>query len=273
VASVFGIDEAGKGPVLGSMFAAAVRVPDPEVLPAGIDDSKRLAPERRRSIAAALRDHEAVAIGVAEIPVARIDGEADMNTLTVAAHAAAAAEVGGGRRGGGAPAAWGGGAGAPPPAARGVWGGAGGDAVADDETGAVTDAAPDATGDVPTGLADAGDTSESRFARRVADRVPAEVNLTAEHGADEDHAVVGAASIVAKVARDAHVAALADEYAERHGEAFGDLGSGYPSDPKTREFLETFVAEYGRLPDCARRSWSTCEDVLAAHQQSGLAEF
>jgi ribonuclease HII len=245
VASVFGIDEAGKGPVLGSMFAAAVRVPDPEVLPAGIDDSKRLAPERRQSIAAALRDHEAVAIGVAEIPVARIDGEADMNTLTVAAHAAAAAEV----VGDGDPAA------------------------GDDETGAVTDAAPDATGDVPTGLADAGDTSESRFARRVADRVPAEVNLTAEHGADEDHAVVGAASIVAKVARDAHVAALADEYAETYGDAFGDLGSGYPSDPKTREFLETFVAEYGRLPDCARRSWSTCEDVLAAHQQSGLAEF
>jgi len=219
---VFGVDEAGKGPVLGSMFAAAVRVPDPAVLPAGIDDSKRLAPERRRTIAAELRDDDRVVVGVAEIPVARIDGEDDMNTLTVAAHAEALSEI---------------------------------------------------AKDGATGLADAGDTSEERFARRVADRVPAEVDLTAEHGADEEHAVVGAASIVAKVARDAHVADLADEYAETYGVPFDDLGSGYPSDPTTREFLETFVAEHGCLPDCARRSWSTCEDVFAAHQQSGLADF
>lgn len=241
---MFGIDEAGKGPVLGSMFAAAVRVADARLLPAGIDDSKRLAPEQRQSIAAELRDDDRVAVAVAEIPVARIDDpETDMNTLTVAAHAEAAAGV------------------------------VGDPAVAGDGAGAITDAAPDATEAVPTGLADAGDTSEERFARRVADRVPAEVDLTAEHGADEEHAVVGAASIVAKVARDAHVADLADQYAETYGEPFGDLGSGYPSDPNTREFLETFVAEHGRLPDCARRSWSTCEDVLAEHQQSGLADF
>jgi ribonuclease HII len=220
---VFGTDEAGKGPVLGSMFAAAVRVSDPAVIPTGVDDSKNLAPARREELAAALRTDDRATIGVAEIPVARIDDpETDMNTLTVAAHAEALAQIA--------------------------------------EDGAA-------------GLADAGDTSEERFARRVADRVPAEVDLTAEHGADEEHAVVGAASIVAKVARDAHVANLADEYAERYGEPFGDLGSGYPSDPTTREFLETFVAEHGCLPDCARRSWSTCEDVLAAHQQSGLAEF
>ncbi|PSQ50751.1 ribonuclease HII [Halobacteriales archaeon SW_6_65_15] len=197
---MFGIDEAGKGPVLGSMFAAAVRVADARLLPAGIDDSKRLAPEQRQSIAAELRDDDRVAVAVAEIPVARIDDpETDMNTLTVTAHAEAAAGV------------------------------VGDPAVAGDGAGA--------------------------------------------HGADEEHAVVGAASIVAKVARDAHVADLADQYAETYGEPFGDLGSGYPSDPNTREFLETFVAEHGRLPDCARRSWSTCEDVLAEHQQSGLADF
>jgi ribonuclease HII len=123
------------------------------------------------------------------------------------------------------------------------------------------------------GLADAGDTSEERFARRVADRVPEAVSLTAEHGADEDHAVVGAASVVAKVERDTHVAALADEYAAKFGDEVGDLGSGYPHDSSTREFLEAFVAEEGRLPECARRSWSTCEDMLAKAEQSGLGEF
>ena len=214
-AFVFGVDEAGKGPVLGSMFAAAVAVDDPDSLPPGIDDSKNVAPARREEIAATLRAAAGVSVGVAEIPVARIDDpETDMNTLTVEAQATALAEI-------------------------------------------VTDDA--------TGIADAGDTSEARFARRVAERVDAEIDLTAEHGADETYQVVGAASIVAKVARDAHVAALSEKH--------GDLGSGYPSDPTTREFLASYVAENDCLPDCARRSWSTCEDVLAAHEQSGLGDF
>ncbi|WP_321112022.1 ribonuclease HII [Halorussus salinisoli] len=222
---MFGVDEAGKGPVLGSMFAAAVRVSDSTDLPPGIDDSKNVAPERREEIAAELREHDGIAVGVAEIPVERIDGETDMNTLTVAAHAEALSAV-------------------------------------------VDSADSDAEG-----VVDAGDTSEERFARRVADRISEEIDLTAEHGADETHAVVGAASIVAKVERDAHVAALAERYADEYGHHLGDLGSGYPSDPNTREFLETFVAEQGCLPDCARRSWSTCDDVLADAEQSGLGEF
>jgi ribonuclease HII len=231
---VFGVDEAGKGPVLGSMFAAAVRVPDAGVLPADVDDSKKLSVERREEMAATLREDDRIRVGLAEIPVERIDDpETDMNTLTVAAHAEAIAEVVGGEEGD----------------------------LADGGAATVK------------GLADAGDTSEERFARRVADRVPEAVDLTAEHGADEDHAVVGAASVVAKVARDAHVAALADEYGAAYGESFGGLGSGYPHDTDTREFLETFVVEQGRLPECARRSWSTCEDVLAECEQSGLGEF
>jgi ribonuclease HII len=212
---VFGVDEAGKGPVLGSMFAAAVAVDDPAVLPADVDDSKRIAPERREELAAALRADERVEVGIAEVGVDRIDDpETDMNTLTVAAQAEALSGV---------------------------------------------------AGDGAAGVVDAGDTSERRFARRVVDRVDADVDLTAEHGADEHHAVVGAASVVAKAARDAHVADIAAEY--------GEMGSGYPSDPTTREFLAGYVDEHGELPDCARRSWSTCEDVLAAHEQSGLTDF
>ncbi|WP_435177609.1 ribonuclease HII [Halorussus sp. AFM4] len=221
------------------MFAAAVRAPDPDALPEGIADSKRLAPERREELAAELRADDRIAVGVAEVPVARIDDpETDMNTLTVAAHAEAVAEI-------------------------------------VDATGERADAAGTA-GESPAvveGIADAGDTSEERFARRVADRVPAAVDLTAEHGADDEHAVVGAASVVAKVERDAHVAGLAERYAAEYGPEFADVGSGYPSDPTTREFLEAFVAEHGRLPDCARRSWSTCDDVLAEAAQSGLGDF
>ena len=206
----FGVDEAGKGPVLGSMFAACVRGARAD-LPEGVVDSKRLAPERRGELSAVIRDR--FEVSVAEIPVARIDGDEDMNTLTVEAHAEAIAKV----------------------------------ADADDP-----------------GMCDAGDTSESRFARRVAEASGVS-GVEAEHKADDTHPLVAAASIVAKVERDAHVTALAEEY--------GDVGSGYPSDPTTRSFLREYVREYGELPDCARASWSTSSDVLAAAEQSGLDEF
>ena len=210
-----GVDEAGKGPVLGSMFAAAVRVSDPAILPEGLDDSKRLSPNRRESLARELREHPEIAVGVHEVPVERIDDpQTDMNRLTVAAHASAAGQVV-----------------------------AEGDQI----------------------LADACDTSEARFADRLDRQLDSDATVRAEHGADETHAVVAAASVVAKVRRDAHVARLAD----RHGE----LGSGYPSDPTTRAFLEAYVDEHGTVPPCARESWSTCETLLAAREQAGLGEF
>jgi ribonuclease HII len=208
-----GVDEAGKGPVLGSMFAAAVRA-DPGALPAGVDDSKSVSSERREGLAATIRE-AADAVAVVEIPVARIDDPAtDMNTLTVTAHAEALGAV----------------------------------AVEGDEA-----------------RVDAGDTNAVRFERNVAADVPVEVTVRGEHGADEAYLIVGAASIVAKVERDAHVAALAAEY--------GDVGSGYPSDPTTRAFLGEYVADRGHLPDCARASWQTSRDVLAAAEQSSLADF
>lgn len=215
-----GCDEAGKGPVLGPMVAAAVRA-DPDALPDDVDDSKRIAPERRAEIAALLRENGAVTVGVAVVPPSRIDDpKTDMNSLTVAAQAEAVAA-----------------------AAR------DGDAV----------------------VVDAGDVDEARFGRRVASSVETEgveVRVHAEHGGDESYALVGAASIVAKVERDARVDAIDAEYGE-----YGAVGSGYPSDGTTREFLREYVDRTGELPDCARASWSTCDDVLAAAAQSSLDQF
>ena len=46
---IVGIDEAGRGPLAGPVVAAAV-VLDPKRIPKGIDDSKRLTPERREEL-------------------------------------------------------------------------------------------------------------------------------------------------------------------------------------------------------------------------------
>jgi ribonuclease HII len=258
-----GVDEAGKGPVLGSMFAACVRAA-PENLPGDVADSKRLTGEKRETLAASIRDC-ADAVSVVEIPVERIDDpDTDMNGLTVAAHARAIEQVCRDdppeREPGDDPGTRGSGGNTPTREPGG-----------DPGTRRPGDGPPEHTsgdgpvGDVVTGYLDAADTDAGRFQRRVDDRVAADVDLRAAHGADETYPIVGAASIVAKVERDAHVAALADE--------FGAIGSGYPGDATTREFLETFVQQEGKLPPCARRSWQTSQDVLAAVGQSSLGDF
>ena len=219
-----GVDEAGKGPVIGPMVAAAVRAAEAD-LPDGIDDSKRLTAATRESIATQLRESPATAVGLGVVTTDEIDdAETDMNSLTVAAQVRALGDV----------------------------------AADGDHT-----------------LVDAGDVSESRFARRVADGVAdagtdteggVAIDVTAEHGADEASQLVGAASIIAKVERDSRIDALSENYDH-------DVGSGYPSDPTTREFLADYVDRHGELPACARASWATCEDVVTAAEQSELAEF
>jgi ribonuclease HII len=211
----FGVDEAGKGPVLGSMFAAAV-VGDPEALPEGVTDSKQLAPERRETLAADLRADPDVSIGLSEITVAEIDDpETDMNQLTVDAQVRALSDAG----------------------ASGI-----------------------------EGHVDAGDVNADRFGRRVEAGVDADLSVSAEHAADERYPLVAAASVVAKVQRDAHV----DELGANHDRP---IGSGYPGDDRTRAFLAAYVDEHGDLPDCARRSWKTSRDALEKRSQRSLADF
>ena len=214
-----GVDEAGKGPVLGPMIAAAVRA-DAADLPAGVADSKRLTPTKRESLADILRSTDGVDIGLGVVTVDEIDDpETDMNGLTVAAQVRAVAAV----------------------------------AEAGDEA-----------------IVDAGDVSETRFGQRVTEGVASEgveVTVTAEHGADDNHRLAAAASVVAKVERDRRMTAVGSDY------DCGPVGSGYPSDPTTRAFLAAYVDRHGDLPACARQSWSTCEDVLAAAEQASLGEF
>ncbi len=217
---VLGADEAGKGPVIGPMVAAAIRA-DPAVLPDEVDDSKRLSPARRASIATSLRSDPAIDVGFGIVEVEEIDDpETDMNTLTVAAQVRALAAI----------------------------------ACEDD-----------------LAVVDAGDVVAERFGDRVTAGLSERgisVGTIAEHGADDTYPIVSAASVLAKVERDRRVDAIAAEYS-----GFGDIGSGYPSDPNTREFLQTYVEEHGAVPACARRSWSTCADLLDAAAQSELDSF
>lgn len=213
---LIGVDEAGRGPVLGSLFVAAVGFTDPAELSERIADSKTLSPAVREKLADDIRG-SASELAVVEITPNVIDEHpGELNRLTLEASVAAVEDV-----------------------------------LPDQETARI--------------IADACDVSETRYRDRMIAQLPDDVNVEAYHGADGQEPIVGAASIVAKSAREAQVAQL--------NETFGDLGSGYPSDPSTRAFLGTYLKNQGELPSCARHTWKTCRDLLTAVEQGKLTEF
>ena len=67
---VCGIDEAGRGPWAGPVVAAAV-VLDPDCIPAGLDDSKKLTEARREALFEPILACARVGIGIADVE--RID--------------------------------------------------------------------------------------------------------------------------------------------------------------------------------------------------------
>lgn len=70
-APVAGMDEAGRGPLAGPVVAAAV-ILDPECIPDGLDDSKRLSVEEREGLIESILQ-TALSIAVASICAVNID--------------------------------------------------------------------------------------------------------------------------------------------------------------------------------------------------------
>jgi len=200
--AMIGVDEAGKGAVVGSMFVSAVDFDADFPVP----DSKRLSSGERERLSERIRDRCAVA--VVEVEPEEIDAyvaDGGMNDLMVEAQARTLEKL-------------------------------------------------DASGKV---IADASDVSAERFARRLGERVHDGYDVKAEHGADDTYDAVGAASVVAKVERDAHVGRY-------------DAGSGYPGDPATVGFLREQAPDF---PECVRKEWSTTERVEREEKQSEFGDF
>jgi ribonuclease HII len=100
---------------------------------------------------------------------------------------------------------------------------------------------------------DASDVLEERFGRDILDFLSFRIPIISEHKADRTYPIVSAASIIAKVERDREVAELA--------KAHGDFGSGYPSDPRTMDFLRLCLKKMEEYPDFVRRSWKPVKKV------------
>jgi ribonuclease HII len=93
---------------------------------------------------------------------------------------------------------------------------------------------------------------------------PENLSVFSEHKADLNHLSVSAASILAKVAREESVSTLKEKY--------GNLGSGYPSDPTTKTFLKEqglSLANEGIF----RKSWATWKKLFPEKEQGTLDNF
>jgi ribonuclease HII len=112
---------------------------------------------------------------------------------------------------------------------------------------------------------DACDVNAIRYADTVKSHLDHACEIVSEHHADQTFKVVSAASIVAKVTRDRAIAALSKKY--------GEIGSGYPSDPVTIRFLNSYIDEYRVPPPIARKSWKTVSAILAKKTQRSLGDF
>ncbi len=106
----------------------------------------------------------------------------------------------------------------------------------------------------------------SNFCDRLKDICKKDINLTAEHKADDKYPIVSAASIIAKVTRDNIIKDIEKELGTT-------VGSGYPSDPKTKRYLKDEYRTNKCFPVFVRHSWKTIINIKNSSKQNMLSDF
>ena len=208
---ILGIDDAGRGPVLGPMVLAGVLTSSEEnvTLKAwGAKDSKLLSPKKRKEIKENVINKYRYHIETASPK--EIDESSNLNYLE-AIHTAKI----------------------------------------------INKLTADATEKINV-IVDCPSTNIQSWSRDVQELIkrPGIVSLSCEHKADFNHPIVSAASIIAKEKRE-------DEMRRLRLEAGTDFGSGYPADPKTKEFIAENFDNPQHIP-LIRFSWSTVKKLIAA---------
>ncbi len=112
---------------------------------------------------------------------------------------------------------------------------------------------------------DAADVDEERFSLEISKYLKKEVRIISRHKADEIYPEVSAASIIAKVERDRIIQKISQE--------IGDFGSGYPSDPRTAEFLREYYKKHGKFPPYTRLSWKNVKKIVEESRQKSIDDF
>ena len=176
---ICGVDEAGRGPVMGPLVVSGVSIEDESVLSGlGVKDSKRLTPKRREALAVTIK--KLGEIETVQVPAEEIDNlreEMTLNELEVRLFVSVLDRL-----------------------------------------------RPDVA------YVDSVDVNADRFRDDIKRGLDFDIEIVSRHQADDIYPVVSAASIIAKTTRDNEIKKIEEEIGQ-------DIGSGYPSDPITREYL------------------------------------
>ena len=218
---IAGVDDAGRGPIIGPMVVGGVLIPEEQhkdLRGYGVRDSKLLTPELRTKLDAKIRS-VAIRVSLTEASPKEIDEFVlhggrlrKLNFLEARMMADVLANL-----------------------------------------------------NPAEAYVDASDVNEARFASCIRESLPDDlrgIKIFSEHHADRTFPVVSAASILAKVRRDALVENLRSEY--------GDFGSGYITDPKTMSFLRTWRRTHAEYPPIVRMSWKTVKELESEIGQARL---
>ena len=99
---------------------------------------------------------------------------------------------------------------------------------------------------------DSCDVNPSRFAKTIS-KLSKKNKIKSYHHADSRFVIVSAASIIAKVNRDREIKKIRKNH---------DVGSGYPSDPKTKRFVKKYISTRNEIPSFIRLSWKPVQTML-----------
>ncbi|NIA04237.1 MAG: ribonuclease HII [Nitrospiraceae bacterium] len=213
---ILGIDEAGRGPVIGPMVMAGYALEDSEIKklkPMGVKDSKLLSPKKREELYKELiplhNKHKIIILPPSKIDDSLNSDTSNLNLLETTVTASIINEI-----------------------------------------------RPDRV------IIDCPSINEESYTRTLKKYLTHKCEIIAEHKADLNYPIVGAASILAKVTRDREIKKIEHMIHKT-------IGSGYPADPRTQKFLKENYKD-PKLSFIFRKTWSTYKNLIKKEKQKTL---
>ncbi len=214
---ILGIDEAGRGPVIGPLVMCGYMIGEEhlnKLKAIGVKDSKMLSPQRREQLDSELRKHctDFTLLSASAAEIDEFRGMSNLNKLEI-----------------------------------------------EKMCQIINAMHPDIV------YIDAIESNVKAFRKKISSRLDIETKIIAENYADKNYAIVGAASVLAKVSRDKEIGKLHKKY--------GFFGSGYTSDPETIHFLKSWIKSNKEFPPCVRSTWITAVLMKSEKEQKRLMDF
>ena len=215
--TILGIDEAGRGPVIGPLVMAGAKIKEKDeqkLIDLGVKDSKLLTPLQRErmfdTILEIVDEYKIIILSPQDVDAALESENTNLNWLE-----------------------------------------------ADHSIEIINEL------DADKAILDAPSNNIEKYTQYVENKLKVKTEILAEHKADMIYPIVSAASILAKVTRDAEIEKIKQKIKM-------NFGSGYPSDPITQGFLKKHYKDY---PEIFRKTWASYKKLVVQKNQSKLDNF